>query len=130
MWANDFIREVVSLEGYGIFINVTLPGDLNREVMVRCLNRHISKPECTVYMEYLFTCQLLEFRASVKYLTSIKHRSLQGIANYRGLIPVAVKTLSSRATHMLEKFVQETNLMKKFCHPNIVSLLGNRFNSC
>ena len=25
---------------------------------------------------------------------------------------------------MLEKFIQETNLMKKFCHPNIVSLLG------
>ena len=37
---------------------------------------------------------------------------------------MAVKTLSFRAPNMLEKFIQETNLMKKFCHPNIVSLLG------
>ncbi len=41
---------------------------------------------------------------------------------------MAVKTLSFRAPNMLQKFIEETNLMKKFCHPNIVSLLGKTFD--
>ena len=75
------------------------------------------------------SCLNFELAWNVLHL-SIWHHSLQGIANYGGLLPVAVKTLSSRASHMLEKFVQETNLMKKFCHPNIVSLLGKLLSLC
>lgn len=48
----------------------------------------------------------------------------QGIADYKGEIPVAVKTLSFKNQHLLDKFMEEINLMKKFAHPNIVGLLG------
>lgn len=41
------------------------------------------------------------------------------------MIPVAVKTLSSTEPMLLSKFFEEVELMKKFIHPNIVSLLGN-----
>lgn len=37
---------------------------------------------------------------------------------------MAVKTLSSRDPEMVAKFMEEAELMKKFSHPNIVSLLG------
>ena len=37
---------------------------------------------------------------------------------------MAVKTLSSTDEHDIEKFLEEVELMKRFCHPNIVSLLG------
>ena len=37
---------------------------------------------------------------------------------------MAVKTLSSTDEHDIEKFLEEAELMKKFCHPNIISLLG------
>ena len=37
---------------------------------------------------------------------------------------MAVKTLSSTDERDIKKFVEEIDLMKKFCHPNIVSLLG------
>ena len=40
------------------------------------------------------------------------------------MLPVAVKTLSSTDEHDIEKFLDEVELMKKFCHPNIISLLG------
>ncbi|CAI8001574.1 Proto-oncogene tyrosine-protein kinase receptor Ret [Geodia barretti] len=46
------------------------------------------------------------------------------IAGYSGDLPVAVKTLSSRDPSVIQKFTDETDLMKKFTHPNIVSLLG------
>ena len=48
----------------------------------------------------------------------------QGIAGYSGKIPVAVKTLTSRDPSVIGKFMEEADLMKKFSHPNIVSLLG------
>lgn len=48
----------------------------------------------------------------------------QGIAGYKGELPVAVKTLSSREPEMVARFMEEAELMKKFSHPNIVSLLG------
>ena len=48
----------------------------------------------------------------------------KGIAGFKGELPVAVKTLSSRDPEMVAKFMDEAELMKKFSHPNIVSLLG------
>ena len=48
----------------------------------------------------------------------------QSIAGYSGQLPVAVKTLSSRDPEMVRKFMEEAELMKKFSHQNIVSLLG------
>jgi len=50
--------------------------------------------------------------------------SSQDIAGYKGKIPVAVKTLSSQDPAVVEKFMEEAELMKRFTHPNIVSLLG------
>ena len=49
---------------------------------------------------------------------------LQNIAGFKGKIPVAVKTLTSRDPVIINNFRAETELMKKFTHPNIVSLLG------
>ena len=49
---------------------------------------------------------------------------MQGIAGYKGKIPVAVKTLSTTSSEVVGKFMEEAELMKKFTHPNIVSLLG------
>ena len=37
---------------------------------------------------------------------------------------MAVKTLTSRDPEVIKKFNEEANLMMKFSHPNIVSLLG------
>ena len=37
---------------------------------------------------------------------------------------MAVKTLSSTDEQDVERFLEEIDLMKKFCHPNIISLLG------
>ena len=37
---------------------------------------------------------------------------------------MAVKTLSRSRMKDIDKFMQEVELMKKFSHPNIVSLLG------
>ena len=37
---------------------------------------------------------------------------------------VAVKTLNSRMQEDIQKFLEEAELMKKFSHPNIVSILG------
>lgn len=51
---------------------------------------------------------------------------MKDIAGYSGQIPVAVKTLTSRDQDVIRKFHQEAELMKKFSHPNIVSLLGKR----
>lgn len=50
---------------------------------------------------------------------------MKGIAGYNGKIPVGVKTLTSRDPWVIGKFKEEAELMKKFVHPNIVSLLGN-----
>ena len=54
----------------------------------------------------------------------ILHNIVQGIAGYDGKIPVAVKTLTSRDPSVIAKFMEEADLMRKFSHPNIVSLLG------
>ena len=51
---------------------------------------------------------------------------VKDIAGYSGQIPVAVKTLTSRDPDVIKKFREEAELMKKFSHPNIVSLLGKR----
>lgn len=51
--------------------------------------------------------------------------SHQNIAGFSGKLPVAVKTLTSIDEEDIKKFLDEVDLMKKFCHPNIVSLLGN-----
>ena len=53
---------------------------------------------------------------------------VQGIAGYKGKIPVAVKTLTSRDPSIISKFKEEADLMRKFVHPNIVSLLGMHNN--
>ena len=37
---------------------------------------------------------------------------------------VAVKTLTSRDPKDIERFSEEMSLMKRFIHPNIVSMLG------
>ena len=50
--------------------------------------------------------------------------TVQGIAGYKGKIPVAVKTLTSSDPSVISKFKEEADLMRKFVHPNIVSLLG------
>ena len=42
----------------------------------------------------------------------------------QGSVPVAVKTLSHEKMKDIDKFMQEVDLMKKFSHPNIVSLIG------
>ena len=55
------------------------------------------------------------------------HVTVQGIAGYKGKIPVAVKTLTSRDPSIISKFKEEAGLMRKFVHPNIVSLLGIYF---
>ena len=52
--------------------------------------------------------------------------SSQGIAGFTDNIPVAVKTLSSTDPAVVNKFMEEAELMKKFSHPNIVSLLGKQ----
>ena len=49
---------------------------------------------------------------------------MKNIAGYNGKLPVAVKTLASIDEEEVRKFLEEADLMKKFCHPNIVSLLG------
>lgn len=51
---------------------------------------------------------------------------LQAIAGFTDRIPVAVKTLSSSDRDVVKKFMEEAELMKKFSHPNIVSLLGKQ----
>ena len=56
------------------------------------------------------------------YSTLCQH--VQGIAGFKGKIPVAVKTLTSRDPTVVSKFMEEADLMKKFSHPNIVSMLG------
>ena len=45
------------------------------------------------------------------------------------MIPVAVKTLTSRDPDVIKKFYEEADLMKKFSHANIVSLLGKLISS-
>lgn len=52
---------------------------------------------------------------------------IKDIAGYSGQIPVAVKTLTSRDPDVVKKFHEEAELMKKFSHPNIVSLLGKYY---
>ena len=50
--------------------------------------------------------------------------SLQDICGVQGSVLVAVKTLTSRDPKDIQRFSEEMGLMKKFIHPNIVSLLG------
>lgn len=62
---------------------------------------------------------------SLQKYTVNYHTYLQdGICGYHSDIPVAVKTLSSRKPEDLEKFEAEVELVKRFTHPKIVSLLG------
>ena len=49
---------------------------------------------------------------------------MQDICGYEGMLPVAVKTLSSLKKDEMEKFYEEIEMMRTFTHPNIVSLLG------
>ena len=49
---------------------------------------------------------------------------MQNICGIQGSAYVAVKTLTSRDPKDIERFTEETRLMKKFIHPNIVSMLG------
>ena len=49
---------------------------------------------------------------------------VQGACGYKGSVPVAVKTLSHEKMKDIDKFMQEVDLMKKFSHPSIVSLIG------
>ena len=42
---------------------------------------------------------------------------------------MAVKTITSTDPEVVKNFGQEAELMKKFCHPNIVSLLGKNWLS-
>ncbi|CAI8011353.1 Inactive tyrosine-protein kinase transmembrane receptor ROR1 [Geodia barretti] len=51
-------------------------------------------------------------------------KAQRGIAGFKRDLPVAVKTLTSRDPQKVAKFMEEAELMKKFSHPNIVSLLG------
>ena len=39
---------------------------------------------------------------------------------------MAVKTLNSKDPDVIQRFKEEAKLMKKFSHPNIVSLLGKQ----
>ena len=48
----------------------------------------------------------------------------QDICGIQGSVLVAVKTLTSRDPKDIQRFSEEINLLKKFIHPNIVSLLG------
>ena len=50
--------------------------------------------------------------------------SQQDICGVQGSVLVAVKTLTSRDPKDMQRFSEEMDLMKKFIHPNIVSLLG------
>lgn len=54
----------------------------------------------------------------------------QSIGGFNGKIPVAVKTLSSTDPVIVQKFSEEANLMKKFVHPNVISLLGKSSCCC
>ena len=66
-------------------------------------------------------------RCIILYIrTATTNLILQDIAGFSGQILVAVKTLSTRDPVMVDKFVQEAELMKIFSHPNIVSLLGTK----
>ena len=49
---------------------------------------------------------------------------VQDICGVQGSVLVAVKTLTSRDPKDIQRFSEEMGLMKKFIHPNIVSLLG------
>jgi len=48
----------------------------------------------------------------------------QEICDVTGPVLIAVKTLTSRKSKNIELFSKKLDLMKKFIHPNIVSLLG------
>ena len=39
---------------------------------------------------------------------------------------MAVKTLNNKDPDVIQKFKEEAELMKRFSHPNIVSLLGKQ----
>ena len=55
---------------------------------------------------------------------------IQNIAGFDGSLPVAVKTLSNTDPTGSRRFLEEIDLMKTFCHPNIISLLGEgNFNT-
>jgi len=49
---------------------------------------------------------------------------LQDICGFKGILPVAVKVLNSREETEIRVFTEEAELLKRFSHPNIVSLLG------
>ena len=51
----------------------------------------------------------------------VYHKDICGV---QGSVLVAVKTLTSRDPKDIQRFSEEMGLMKKFIHPNIVSLLG------
>ena len=42
---------------------------------------------------------------------------------------MAVKTLTSTSQQDVKNFTEEVELMKRFCHQNIVSLLGVSFHN-
>ena len=57
-------------------------------------------------------------------VTHLYTYSQQDICGVQGSVLVAVKTLTSRDPKDIQRFSEEMGLMKKFIHPNIVSLLG------
>ena len=89
-----------------------------------CLSACLSV--CLIYIEagtyHSFNLQSFISIKIMSLFLSVYH--IQSIAGYSGDLPVAVKTLSSRDPSVIQKFTDETDLMKKFTHPNIVSLLG------
>ena len=70
--------------------------------------------------------KLLKFIANNIFVMICLSLIVKDIAGYSGQIPVAVKTLTSQDPDVFRKFREEAELMKKFSHPNIISLLGER----
>lgn len=78
--------------------------------------------ECILYP--YFPPAVIYWCSQVMLIVSHVAIITQNIAGCSGSIPVAVKTLSSRDLNVIQKFMEEVELMKRFTHPNIVGLLG------
>ena len=72
----------------------------------------------TTILEVFFLTALIQYFIYVNLLM------MQDICGVQGPVLVAVKTLTSRNPKDISRFSEEVQLMKRFIHPNIVSLLG------